>query len=275
MHQILFDIGGFKIYSYGALLALSFYLANQFALYLARRFGYSQAKVEETVLYSILLGVVGSRLGYVIQYPEYWQNPLQILNLRQGGLTVMGGVLFTIAVQWFWMRRRNVSVLNMYDFLAGPLLVGMAFGRLGCFVHGCCYGTTCDPHLPWAITYPEGVAGPAVPRHPTQLYEMLADLLLLVIITRQLPKLRYAGQNLYTFLLGYGLIRFLLEFWKENDVFLGPLSIYQWACGGMAVAGLLGLAGVFGRPPVNRDIFPAEEPKRDAPPADGIGVAAT
>lgn len=278
MHQVLFEIGGFKIYSYGALLALSFYLANQFALYLARRFGYSQAKVEETVLYSILIGVAGSRLGYVVQYPEYWHHPLQVLNLRQGGLTVMGGVLLTIAVQWFWMRRRNVSVLNMYDFLAGPLLVGMAFGRLGCFVHGCCYGTTCDPGLPWAVTYPAGVTGPlAVPRHPTQLYEMSGDLLLLALITWQLPRLRFAGQNLYTFLAGYGLIRFGLEFLKENDVFLGPLSIYQWGCAAMAVVGLLGLAGLFGRPAVNRDIFPPEEEPKTAPeaPADGIGVPAS
>jgi phosphatidylglycerol---prolipoprotein diacylglyceryl transferase len=277
MHQVLFDIGGFKIYSYGALLALSFFLANQFALYLARRFGYSQNSVEETVLYSILLGVAGSRLGYVIQYPaQYLQNPLQIFNLREGGLTVMGGVLFTIGVIWFRMARRKVSVLNMYDFLAGPLLVGMAFGRLGCFAHGCCHGKLCSPNLPWAVTFPPGAIHNALggPRHPAQLYEMGLDLLLLAFITYQLPRLRFAGQNFYTFMLGYGVIRFLTEFSKENDIYWNGLSIYQWVCMGMIVLGAAGFAGLFGRPEVNRNIFPREDSAIEAPAA-GSGVPAS
>lgn len=271
MHQVLFDIGGFKIYAYGALLALSFYLANQFALYLARRFGYSQNSVEETVLYSILLGVAGSRMGYVIQYPgQYLSNPLQIFNLREGGLTVMGGVLFTIGVIWFRMARRKVSVMNMYDFLAGPLLVGMAFGRLGCFAHGCCHGKICDAALPWAVTFPGSLGGP---RHPSQLYEMGLDLLLLALITYQLPRLRFAGQNFFTFMLGYGVIRFLTEFSKENDIYMGGLSIYQWVCAGMILLGAVGFAGLFGKPPVDRNIFPREDSAIEAPAA-GSGAPA-
>lgn len=268
MHQVLFDLGGFKIYSYGALLALSFFLANQFALHLARRFGYAENKVEDTVLRAILLGVLGSRLGYVIQYPAiYLKNPLQILNLREGGLTVVGGVLFTMGALWVGLRRKRVSILNMFDFLAGPLLVGMAFGRLGCFAHGCCHGTLCD--LPWAVTFPPGVLGsePAGPRHPAQLYEMGADLMLLALINWQLPRLKFAGQNFYTFLLGYGLVRFFDEFIKENNVFWHGLSSYQWASLGMALVGLLGFLGLFGRPPVNREIFPRPEGQHpsDAP----------
>jgi phosphatidylglycerol---prolipoprotein diacylglyceryl transferase len=262
MHRVLIDINGFTIYTYGALLALSFFLANQFALYLARRFGYSEAKVEETVLYSILLGVAGSRLGYVVQYPaEYLANPLQILNLRQGGLTVMGGVLFTIGVLWWRLRQRQVSVKNMFDFLAGPLLVGMAFGRLGCFSHGCCHGMPTSG--PLAVTYPPGHGLPVGPVYPSQLYEMGLDLMLLAWVTYQLPRLKFAGQNLYTFLFGYGLIRFLTEFTKANDVVWGPLSIYQWFCIPMMLLGGLGLLGLLGKPPVDRNIFPpeVEEPK--------------
>lgn len=268
MHQVLFDIGGFKIYTYGALLALSFFLANQFALYLARRFGYQENAVEETVMYSILLGVAGSRLGFVVQYPaHYLQNPLQILNLREGGLTIVGGVLFTIGVLWLRARARKVSVLNLFDFLAGPLLVGMAFGRLGCFSHGCCFGAMCD--LPWGVTYPAGALPdglPGGPRHPSQIYEMLMDLGLLAWITYCLPRLRFAGQNFYTFLAGYGIIRFLDELTRHNDQFLGPLTIYQWASLGMLLVGGLGLLGLFGRPPVNREIFPrqGEVPEEEA-----------
>lgn len=278
MHQVLFDIAGFKIYSYGALLALSFFLANQFALYLARRFGYSESAVEETVMISILFGVAGSRLGFVIQYPmHYLQNPLQILNLREGGLTIVGGVLFTIGALWLRTRARKVSVLNLFDFLAGPLLVGMAFGRLGCFSHGCCFGAVAD--LPWSVTYPQGALPyglPLGPRHPSQIYELLMDLALLAWITRQLPRLKFAGQNFYTFLLGYGVIRFLDEMTRHNEQFLGPLTIYQWACIGMMLVGGLGLLGVFGKPPVNRDIFPARsEGKTSEGPAADSGALPT
>lgn len=258
MHQVLVDIGGFKLYTYGALLATAFFLANQFALYLSRRFGYKESAVEERVMTAILLGVAGSRLGYVLQHPvEYLTNPLRILNLREGGLTIMGGVLFTAGYLYLKYRRDGVPVVNLFDFLAGPLLVGMAFGRLGCFAHGCCHGAICD--LPWAVTFPEGVLGPGVPggpRHPSQIYEMLADLGLLALVTYQLPRLRFAGQNFYTFLAGYGVIRFLDELTRENHVFYGPFTVYQWACLGMLAFGTAGLLGFWGKGPVNREIFP-------------------
>lgn len=265
MHRLLVDLGFFKIYTYGAMLALAFFLANQFALYLARRFGYDQVAVEEKVMYCILAGVAGSRLGFVVQFPQhYLAHPWSIFNLREGGLTVMGGVLFTIAWQTYSYRKRGQSVLNLFDFLAGPLLVGMAFGRLGCLSHGCCYGSLTD--LPWGITYPDGIieGGPAGPRHPSQLYEMLADLMLLVWVTRQLPRLKFAGQNLWTFMLGYGVIRFLDEMTRQNDSWIGPLTIYQWTCVGMMLVGALGLAGVFGRPAVDPEIFPRRSFKEDS-----------
>lgn len=276
MHQVLFDIGGFKIYSYGALLALSFFLANQFGLYLARRFGYSEAAVEESVMWCILLGIAGSRLGFVIQFPEhYLKMPLQIFNLREGGLTIMGGVLFTVAFQWFRFWRKGKSVLNLFDFWAGPLLVGMAFGRLGCLAHGCCYGDLTS--LPWGITYPDNVLVPAGqlagPRHPSQIYELAADLVLLWWITRQLPRLRFAGQNFYTFMLGYGVIRYLDEVTRFKESIVAGQTIYQWVSIAMAVVGVLGLLGLFGKPPVDREIFARDASAAPAAPAAGIGVA--
>jgi len=258
MHQILFNIGGFTIYSYGALLALSFFLANQWALYLGRRLKYSEASVEHQLMWCILWGVAGSRLGFVLQFPErYLSHPLQILNLREGGLTIMGGVLFTVALQWLAFRRKGRLVLNLFDFWAGPLLVGMAFGRLGCLAHGCCFGSLTD--VPWAITYPAGVLVPAScppgPRHPAQIYELLADLALLWFVTRQLFRLRFAGQNFCTFMLGYGIIRFLDEVFREKEGLIGTFTIYQWTCLGMMIVGGIGLMGGFGKKPVDREIF--------------------
>jgi phosphatidylglycerol:prolipoprotein diacylglycerol transferase len=280
MHQVLIDLGGFKIYTYGALLATAFFLANQWGLYLARRLGYSLAAVEESIMWCILLGVAGCRLGFVLVYPdEYIKYPLQIFNLRQGGLTIMGGVLFVIAYQWFRCRAKGKSVMDLYDFWAGPLLVGMAFGRLGCLAHGCCFGAMTD--LPWGITYPPGVlqvpgAGFLAPgpRHPSQMYEMLLDLGLLVIITKQLFNLKFAGQNFYTFMLGYGVIRFLDEMTREKETLFGPFTIYQWVSIAMAVIGLLGLLGAFGKKAVDREIFPRDG-AANGPPAAGSDALPT
>lgn len=257
MHPILVHLGTFPIYSYGLLLAAAFFLANQFAMYLARRFGYSEDAVEHVVLVSILLGVVGSRLGYVVQYPaEYLRNPLQMLNLREGGLTVVGGILLVMAWHCYRAWRRGASVLDLFDFLAPPLLVGMAVGRLGCFAHGCCFGL--ETTLPWAVTYPATTipAGTGGPRHPSQLYEMSLDLVLLAYLVYQLPRLRYAGQNFYAFLLGYGAIRFFDEFTKFNAFYYGGLSVYQWVSAGMMLVGAAGLSGFLGRPPVSHAVFP-------------------
>jgi len=262
MHRYFVNIGGFQLYTYGALLALSFYLANRFGLWLGRKLGYSLEAVENSIMACILLGIVGCRLGFVIQFPgKYLANPLQILNLREGGLTIMGGVLFTVGVQGYRYWRRGQSVMNLFDFWAGPLLVGMAFGRLGCLAHGCCFGDLTS--LPWGITYPEGIIPPpepAGPRHPSQLYEMGADLLLLLFITKQQFRLRFAGQNFYTFMLGYGVIRYLDEVTRFKEGLVAGLTIYQWTSIAMAIVGLLGLLGVFGKPPVDREIFPREGP---------------
>lgn len=262
MHPILFTIGGFTLYTYGLLLALAFYLSGRWALYLARRLGYSEPAVEASLTWCILWGVVGSRLGFVLQFPDhYLHQPLQVLNLREGGLTVMGGILLTVAIEWFRFRRKSKSVLNLFDFWAGPLLVGMAFGRLGCLAQGCCFGSLTD--LPWGITYPAttllSAGSLAGPRHPSQLYEMLADLVLLSLVTRQLFRLRFAGQNFYTFMLGYGIIRFLDELFREQEGLLGALTIYQWTSLAMMAFGVIGLQGVFGRKPVDREIFPAAQ----------------
>ena len=275
MHQVLFDLGGFKLYSYGALLALSFFLANQFGLYLARRFGYSEAAVEESVMWCILLGIAGSRLGFVVQFPEHYaKQPLQILNLREGGLTIMGGVLFTVAFQWFRFWRKGKSVLNLFDFWAGPLLVGMAFGRLGCLAHGCCFGDLTT--MPWGITYPPGVLIPATeiagPRHPSQLYEMGMDLMLLVLVTYQLPRLKFAGQNFFTFMLGYGVIRWIDEVFRYKEAIIYGQTIYQWVSIAMALIGAMGLLGLFGRPPVDREIFARDDSPSGKQNADSGGL---
>ena len=99
------------------------------------------------------------------------------------------------------------------------------------------------------------------------------DLGLLWLVTRQLFNLKFAGQNFYTFMLGYGVIRFLDEMTREKEALYATLTVYQWVSIGMAVVGLLGLLGMFGKKPVDREIFPRDDVS--VPPSDGSGALPT
>ncbi len=151
---------------------ISFLCATVLAVHLGKKRGYSKDGVVELVMSCIVAGVIGCRLGYVIQSPvHYLTHPLSAINLREGGMTITGGLV--VAVLWLMFRYRGSSVLNVFDFMAGPVILGMAVGRIGCLLHGCCFGDVCD--LPWAITYPVGAPlppgiplGPTIPRRFTK-----------------------------------------------------------------------------------------------------------
>lgn len=260
MHPILLNIPGFPLYSYGGMLMISFLCATVLAVHLGKKRGYSADGVIELVMGCIIAGVIGCRLGFVIQSPvHYIQHPLSAVNLREGGMTITGGLV--VAVLWLLFKYRRGSVLNVFDFMAGPVILGMAVGRIGCLMHGCCFGEVCN--LPWAITYPEGTFPPGFvlgPRHPSQIYETLMDMVLLAWLYYKYTRIRYAGELFYTFFAGYGVIRFIDEMTRyvEPDTIMGPLNLYQWIAVGFFVFGCAGLAGLFGRPPVDETFMDLE-----------------
>lgn len=251
MHPVLVEIGGFPIYSYGFLLLLAFVGAIVTLIWLGGRQGHSRDEMVEMALWAILIGIAGSRLGYVLQNMSYYaQHPLEILNLRQGGMTLITGLILGAVALAVYFRRKGVPFMNVLDLVSAPGLVGMAIGRIGCVLHGCCYGKLCDG--PLALTYPEGALGagvPGGPRHPVQLYEMGLDLLLLAFIIWYLPRVKFAGQAFWATFGMYGLIRFSTEFLREGSL-IGPLSLAQWTSLAFAILSLLGWVGLFGRQPV-------------------------
>lgn len=252
MHPVLFTIGGFTLYSYGAVLLVSFLTGTAFSVHLGRKRGYNPDDVIELCMGALIAGIVGARLAYVIQnVPHYMSHPLSAFNLREGGMTVTGGLVLAVVWLLWTQRQRGVSVLNVVDFLSAPTLLGMALGRIGCLLHGCCFGEVCQ--LPWAITYPAGSLAPGFvlgPRHPSQVYEMLMDLVFMVFMLGRYGKTRFAGQQFYMFFVGYGIIRFLDELTRYSDTPMGPLNLYQWISLGFFSFGVAGLLGLFGRPPV-------------------------
>ncbi len=206
--------------------------------------GIGRQDVEDLLFFGVLGVIIGGRLGYVLFYkPGYYlENPLEALMVWKGGMASHGGVLGVIAVLWLFARARAKSFLQVADFSVPLMPLGLAAGRLGNFINGELWGRPADPAVwPWAMIFPQ--AGDGVPRHPSQLYQAaLEGVLLFVLLWLYSNKPRPAGFVSAAFLVGYGVLRFVAEFGREPDAFLGllalQLSMGQWLSLPMVVAGI-------------------------------------
>jgi phosphatidylglycerol---prolipoprotein diacylglyceryl transferase len=205
--------------------------------------GWTRRDVEDLLFYGVLGVVLGGRLGYVLFYkPGYYAaNPLEILSVWKGGMAFHGGLLGVIAAMALFARMRGRRFLQVTDLIAPCVPTGLASGRIGNFINGELWGRAADPGLPWAMVYPQ--AGPdLVPRHPSPLYQFLLEgLLLFVLLWLYARKPRGLGQVSGLFLIGYGILRFIAEYFREPDAFLGLLalnmSMGQWLCVPMVAVG--------------------------------------
>ena len=200
--------------------------------------------VEDLLFFGILGVILGGRLGYAIFYkPElYLAQPLEILKVWQGGMSFHGGLLGVLAAMAFFAMRRGRPFLQVTDLIAPCVPLGLASGRIGNFINGELWGRVTDANLPWVMVFPQ--SGVMLPRHPSQLYQFLLEgLLLFALLWVYARRPRGLGQVSGLFLVGYGVLRFTAEFFREPDAFLGLLalnmSMGQWLCVPMVLAGLV------------------------------------
>jgi phosphatidylglycerol---prolipoprotein diacylglyceryl transferase len=205
--------------------------------------GWTRREVEDLLFFGVLGVVVGGRLGYVIFYkPGYYAaNPLEILAVWKGGMAFHGGLLGVIVAMLVFARLRGRRFLQVTDLIAPCVPTGLASGRIGNFINGELWGRAADPALPWAMVFPQ--SGTPIPRHPSPLYQFaLEGLLLFVLLWLYARRSRRLGQVSGAFLVGYGVLRFSAEYFREPDSFLGlqalSLSMGQWLCVPMVLAGL-------------------------------------
>lgn len=246
---IAFSIGPLAVRWYG----LMYLLAFAAVLVLGRlRMAHPSAKtaamdaraLDDLLLYGVIGVLLGGRLGYVLFYkPGYYlAHPAEILAIWQGGMAFHGGMLGVIIALAVFSLRRKISFLAVTDFIAPLVPLGLAAGRLGNFINGELWGRAADPSaVPWAMVFPQ--AGDALARHPSQLYQMgLEGLTLFAILWWLSAKPKPRGFISGAFLLGYGIFRFIAEFAREPDNFLGLLSLGlsmgQWLSVPMMAAGI-------------------------------------
>ena len=197
--------------------------------------------LDNLLFYGVLGVILGGRLGYVLFYKAayYSAHPLEIFAVWQGGMSFHGGFLgVLVAMAWF-AHKHHLRWLQLTDFIAPLVPPGLALGRLGNFINSELWGRPTD--VPWAMIFPNV---DKLPRHPSQLYEFaLEGVLLFTLLWWYARKPRPVGAVSGLFLIGYGSFRFLVEYTREPDDFLGLLSLGmsmgQWLSLPMVIAGVL------------------------------------
>lgn len=224
MKPILLTCGPFHLYSYGLCIAVGVLLA----LFLMKRQSLKEGFLETETLFDIvsvvlIWGFSGARLFYVAQnFSYYWASPLKIFALWEGGLIFYGGAVAAVTGFWVFTRRRKLPFWRTLDFIIPYGVLTHAFGRIGCFLNGCCYGKRCD--LPWGVKFPSV----PYPVHPTQLYESFFDLVLFLFLSHRQKQPHSDGQiSLFYFIL-YGMGRFSIEFLREPTYVWWGLTSNQW-----------------------------------------------
>ena len=255
---VALSLGPVQIHWYGLTYLAAFGLflllaGRRVALPHYARAGWTRRDVEDMLFYGVLGVIIGGRLGYAFFYKpaEYLAHPLDILMVWKGGMSFHGGLLGVLVAMVLFARGKGRPFWQVMDVVAPCVPTGLAAGRIGNFINGELWGRAADPSLPWAMAFPQ--SGAMVPRHPSQIYQFLLEgMLLFVLLWWYARRERPTGQVAAVFAVGYGVMRFLAEYFREPDAFLGYLSLGlsmgQWLCVPLIAFGV-GLWGWAGRQP--------------------------
>jgi phosphatidylglycerol:prolipoprotein diacylglycerol transferase len=223
---IAFQVGPVAVRWYGLMYVVGFLLFVILGRHRARQnmlTGWRPSDVDDMLLYGVFGVILGGRLGYVLFYkPLYYvAHPLEIFAVWQGGMSFHGGLIGVLVALWFFARTRRKRWLAVTDFVAPLCPLGLGAGRIGNFINGELWGRVTNG--PWGMVFPS--AGPE-PRHPSQLYQFaLEGVLLFVVLWIYTRRRRPLGAASGLFLLGYGACRFVVEYAREPDNFLGYLAL--------------------------------------------------
>lgn len=252
---VALNLGPLQVHWYGVMYLLAFLAFWGIGHWLAARrpwAGWTTEDVGDFMFYGMLGVIIGGRLGYTLFYgfEQLLENPLFILRITDGGMSFHGGLLGVIVAMVWFARKRNKSFWQVADFVAPIVPLGLAFGRLGNFIGGELWGRLSD--VPWAMIFPASLPAASAPegleaawraglldayaRHPSQLYQAgLEGLALFLLLMIYAARPRPLGAISGAFLLGYGIFRLLVEFFREPDAHLGTL-MGDWLTMGMLLS---------------------------------------
>jgi phosphatidylglycerol:prolipoprotein diacylglycerol transferase len=251
------QIKAIPVYGYGTMLFVGFLISGMLAAHRLRKEGVDGEIAWDAAMWIFVCGILGSRLFYIAEYhnrffgPDAlgkprtaWDTFVALINLPDGGLVLYGGLIFAPLAFYLYSRYRGIRPLAFADVAITSVFVGVMFGRLGCLLHGCCFGGVTNS-VPWAITFPahsvpfEALVGRGLidenaactlPMHPSQLYDAISGLLLALLTWAYYPYRRWTGEVVALGWIAYPINRFMIEFLRSDEPgqFGTSLTIAQW-----------------------------------------------
>lgn len=217
MHPILFETGGISIYSYGFMIALGIISGVTYmAMRGKKELGMTFDQANSLFLYIFIAALVGGKVFLFFEDPsDYISNPGRLFTGR--GFVFYGSFLFAVPVMFWYFRKQKLPAYQMLDIMAVTTCLVHIFGRLGCFMAGCCYGKPASGFTGIIFTDPACSAEPLnTPLHPTQLYEATYILIVMVVLIYLRSRKKFQGQLFLLYLILYGIGRFVLEYFRGD-----------------------------------------------------------
>ena len=211
----LFSIGPITIHGYGAMIALGILCCIALGTYRAKKCSLNPEAVLDIAIYGVLAGFVGAKLMYVIvEFPAFLKNPMSVLGSE--GFVVYGGIIMGVLAAIVYCKIKKLIFLEYFDLCMPSVALAQGFGRIGCFLAGCCYGRETDSCL--GVVFPEsGLAPAGVKLLPTQLFSAVGDFLLMAILLAYSKKAKHTGDLGAMYMLLYGVGRFCIELLRNDE----------------------------------------------------------
>ena len=229
MHPSLHSSRPLDIHTYGVFVAIGFIVGLAVAGWRARSEGIPAEQITDLGVWLIIAGMLGGKLFHII---FFWDDFIAgwradgLRSLREG-FVFYGGFIVASLAAVVYTRLKRLPLVKLADIFAPSIALGHAFGRMGCFFNGCCYGKPCS--LPWAVTFPRPHVMAGIPVHPTEIYEALGNLAIFAGLSLFYRHKRFDGQVWWLYVLSYGILRLLVEFFRGDydQHYFGVLTIGQ------------------------------------------------
>ena len=207
------------LYSYGLMIAIGIMVAYWFVTRRTKAFGVNKDQISTLFIWSIFAGFVGGKLFFFFEdFSRYLNDPSLFLNITGGGFVFYGSVLFVVPVIVFWLKKKGIPIRPFIDIVAfvGPIV--QAFGRVGCFLAGCCHGKACNNFLGVTFTHPDSLANPKnVALYPTQLFDIAINLIILIVLFWFEKRQQFKGQLMLLYLMMYAVGRSINEVFRGDE----------------------------------------------------------
>ncbi|MCK4237101.1 MAG: prolipoprotein diacylglyceryl transferase [Candidatus Krumholzibacteria bacterium] len=244
MHPVLIEIWKLRIYSYGFMFALSFFVGIWLAGRRAEKVGIAKQVLYDLCIVIIIAAVIGSRCLYIFSHRDHFNNILDIIALWQGGATLYGGFILAIAGAVIFVRLKGLSFFRLADICSPSMALGIFITRIGCFMSGCCFGlpTKCPIGVVFPPNSPAGYTFPGVHIHPTQLYSSLYGLVIFALLLLVDRRNSFDGRTFGFFCIFYGVARIVVDtfrFYEDSAMIGGVVTFSQLLSLGLIVTGIL------------------------------------